>query len=201
MLLGRNKQDKPEVFFCTCGSRDGLAEKMREHWLGLNVNLRVITPKILGCDNFSFQKIRRAAAEVMAKSEIYILADDDCSLITPLELGIQALRSRDDFALVSAFPANCNIERWTPEDHEPYEDMNLMEHYSTGGIRIIRRGCMVKGWPEQVRVGYDSEHCEALRSSGYRVGYAQHCRMEHWGEGKSSIWPNPEISVLTSESV
>lgn len=161
---------------------------MRKYWLGLGVNLRLLTPRKLGCSDIQFQKLRRAAADVLAKDPIYLLVDDDCEPITPIDLGIRALEEHPDFAMVSAFPSNCAIHRWTPEGYEPFEDMSVMEHYSVGGIRIIRRGCMIKGWPEQTRAGYDSEHCEQLRNCGFRVGYSQHFRMLHHGEGKTTVW-------------
>lgn len=178
----------PEVFFCSVSDRGGLAEKMRKNWLGLGVNLRLLTPKKLGCSDFDFQKLRRAAADVFAKNEIYLLVDDDCEPITAIDLGLQAMESHPEFAIISAFPANCNIGRWTPENYEPFEDMSVTEHHDVGGIRICRRGSMVKGWPEQTRNGYDPEHCEQLRACGFRVGYSQHFRMIHHGENNSSIW-------------
>lgn len=171
---------------------------MRKHWLGLGVNLRLLTPKILGCSDFDFQLNRRACAEAMAKDPIYILTDDDCEPITPIDLGLKAINEHPEFAIVSAFPANCVIHRWTPADYEPFEDMSVMEHTSVGGIRIIRRGSMYKGWPEQVGNGYDKEHCEQLRQCGYRVGYSQHFRMVHHGEKNTTIW-GKQVSHLAAK--
>lgn len=198
MWLGQHKRDRIQVFFTTCGSRNGLAEKMLDHWKGLDVDLKVLTPKLLGCTPLSFQKLRRAAAEAMARDIYYVVADDDCEVTTSLQLGIDAILNHPDFGIISAFPANCNIHRWTPEDYEPFEDLSVMEHYSVGGIRIMRRGCMVKGWPEQEGKGYDREHCEAMRNSGFRVGYSQFFRMVHHGEGLnlSTVWNN----VLDTET-
>lgn len=197
MWLGHSKHARPQVFFCTCGSRNGLAEKMLDHWKGLDVDLKVLTPKLLGCDALSFQKLRRAAAEVMARDSFYVVTDDDCELITPLELGLEAIKSHDEFGMISAFPSNCNISRWTPEDYEPFEDMSVTEVHSVGGIRIIRRGSMLKGWPEQDGRGYDREHCQAMRNSGFRTGYSQFLRMIHHGEGLglSTVW---RTNVLTA---
>lgn len=167
---------------------------MRKNWLGLGVNLRLLSPKKLGCSDSDFQKLRRAAADVLAKDAIYILTDDDVEPITPIALGLQAMEAHPEFAIISAFPANCNISRWTPVDYEPFEDMSVMEHYSVGGIRICRRGAMFKGWPLQTGQGYDTEHCEQLRTCGYRVGYSQHFRMTHHGEGKTTVW-NKELAA------
>ncbi len=197
-MVWKSSSSKVEVFFSTCDPRNGLAEKMLAHWQGLDVQIKVLTPKLLGCDNFSFQKLRRAAADVMAKNIFYILTDDDIQLITPLELGIQALREHNDFGIISAFPSNCNISRWTPENYEAFEDMSVTEHHDVGGLRFIRRGSMLKGWPEQYRKGYDAEHCEAMRSSGYRTGYSQHCRAVHHGEGNSSLYPKITLDMTHS---
>jgi hypothetical protein len=178
-----------EVFFCSAphsAHRAEIATQMRAIWSALDgVKLVDLTPRILGCDHFSFQKLRRAAADVMAKNEFYILTDDDCEPITDFNIALGAIREHPEFAILSAWPENASIQRWTPEDYTPYEDLAVMEHHSTGGIRMTRRGSMIKGWPEQLHNGYDAEHCQWLRHSGYRVGYSQHFRMIHHGEGKN----------------
>ena len=181
-----------EVFFCSTPlspERTEIAAKMLAWWETQPVKIRMLTPKILGCDPYSFQKLRRAAADVMAKNEYYVLTDDDISLVSgSVEEGIEALRSNPQFAILSAWPANANICRWTPENYEVYESLDTMEHYSVGGMRFCRRSSMIKGWPEQVGAGYDTEHCQRLRECGYRVGYLQHVRAHHWGENRSDIW-------------
>lgn len=182
---------KPEVFFCTMPQSEHrlkLSEKMLQWWQKQDVKLHILTPKVLGCKDQEFQRLRRGCAEALAKQPLYIVTDDDMEPTTDIHIGIEALREHASFAMLSAFPSNCQIHRWTPENYDPYEDLDVMEHYSVGGLRVMRRGCMVKGWPNQSGVGYDTEHCEALRNSGYRVGYSQHFRAIHHGEGHSDLW-------------
>ena len=180
-----------EVFFCSApktADRSAIASGVRHRWKELDdIKLIELTPRILGCDDFSFQKQRRVAADMMAKNSVYILADDDCLPLTDFESGINAILEHPQFAIVSAFPSNCTIQRWTPEGYDVYEDLAVMEHHSVGGLRIIRRGAM-REWPEQTGPGYDREHCQALRDAGYRVGYSVFFRMEHLGEGKTTVW-------------
>lgn len=70
--------------------------------------------------------------------------------------------------------------------------MEVMEHISVGGIRFCRKG-LIEKWPPRDAecMGYDLIHSDALRDVGYRVGYLQHVRMEHLGEGKTELWRQP----------
>jgi hypothetical protein len=184
---------KPEVFFCSVNSRNGLTEKMYEHWLGLGVSIRPLSPRNFNCTNFDFQRLRRAYADAFAHNEIYLLVDDDVEAITDYQIGIKALEEHPEFAIISAFPSNCNISRWTPENYQVFEDLDVTEVNDVGGLRVIRRGCMKNGWPEQSRVGYDLEHCTALRKAGYKVGYSNHFKCLHHGEHKSQLWRTQNV--------
>lgn len=160
-----------------------------------DVTFRELTPQRLGCGDYAFQKIRRAAADVMAKGEIYLLVDDDVEPVTNISIGVDALITHPQFAMLSAWPVNASIHRWTPEKYDVFESLQVTEHFSVGGLRVVRRGCMTKGWPEQKHKGYDTEHCEQLRVAGWRVGYSQFLRMIHHGEGKSDLYPKIEDEV------
>jgi hypothetical protein len=186
-----SSRGKLEVFFCTAPQSEGrsaIAAGMLDWWRSQDVRLRVVTPELAGCELEKFQRWRRIYSDVMAGSDIYILTDDDMQPVTDWRIGVEAMIEHEDFAIISAFPANCTINRWTPEDYDTYEDLDVMEHHSVGGLRVMRRGSMVKGWPKQDGIGYDGIHCESLRESGFRVGYAQHFRAIHLGEGCSDIW-------------
>jgi hypothetical protein len=184
-----------DVFFSYVpGLRDELTERMLQHWKGLGYSPIVLTPESLKCSDFDFQSARRIYADATARSGIYILTDDDMECITDPDLGLQAMEEHPDFGIISAFPANCTIQRWTPENYEAFEDLSVSEHVSVGGIRIIRKGALIKGWPPQTEKGYDREHGEAMRVGGYRVGYSQHFRAIHHGEGISTLYPKAEAT-------
>jgi hypothetical protein len=188
-----------ELFFCHVPGN-----AMREKWSARCIDRwdkegvsegHFLTPEYLQCSNYEFQKRRREYAEHMAKGEFYILADDDC--LPPdnpkgvLSVTLQAraiMHSHPEYGMLSFMPANATIVEWTPEDYKTANDSQVMEHHSVGGLRIVRKGA-IKNWPEQTLPSYDTEHCQAMRDAGYRVGYFRKLKMMHLGEGKSSIWP------------
>lgn len=162
------------------------------------------------------QLYRRTVAENNAETDIYVLADDDClPQAEPfLDEGVRILEEHSDFAILSMMPTNCKINPWKPdvllvkgvpmtnigpggfvqvEDYSdvrpliPYEDADVMEHVSVGGIRFCRKGCLEE-WPPFVGPGYDREQCDALRAAGFRVGYFKNLTMLHLGEGYSQTW-------------
>jgi hypothetical protein len=196
-----------DVFLCVANYHQFLSNDFsRIRYTGANLcharwmvqpdcDVHVITPMLLGCTNKEFQKERRVYAEKTAVSEVYVVADDDCLLSGgPTDFWaqrvLQLFKTYEDFAILSAWPVNCNIQPWTPEGYEPVHDSFVMEHYSVGGIRFCRAGAM-RDWPEQRGSGYDGSQCEWLRSAGWRVGYLRSaCDMLHLGEGRdlSTIW-------------
>lgn len=140
-------------------------------------------------DNKSFQRQRRIIADIASAGNPYIVADDDC-LPDPFftEYLSQLLSSYPQFAILSWWPKNATINRWTPTYYTPYVDDQVEEHVSVGGIRLMRPGVM-KQWPRMTSDGYDATQCEYLRNCSYRVGYARELYMTHLGEGheKSTI--------------
>lgn len=125
-------------------------------------------------------------AEHRATSAIYILTDDDMEPFFHFNKAIKLMKQHPDFGMLSAFPDPAVIQKWTPEGYTPYEDENVMEHTDVGGLRFIRKGS-VKHWPEQHRIGYDKEHCQAMRDNGFKVGYMKRLHAVHHGEGKSTL--------------
>lgn len=117
------------------------------------------------------------------------------------------------FAILSAFPENATINPWTPGEEvvvcycgknytcpschgrghyrEPvhvFEDLEVMEHVSVGGLRFCRRGVM-EAWPQRDpdAAGYDLIQADTLRGLDWKVGYLQHVRYTHLGEGHSDL--------------
>lgn len=193
-----------EVFWCshpTTSERAAIAARTLELWQKVPyTHLQILTPGNLNVTPHEFQRERRIYADEAAQGPFYILTDDDCLPIEAdislrafrhsLAIGLETLKGHPEFAILSAFPANATIHRWTPppEKYLPYEDLQVMEHVSVGGLRVIRRGSMTKGWPPlDSNLHYDALHCSALRAAGWRVGYCQFFRCDHLGEGKSTL--------------
>lgn len=117
------------------------------------------------------------------------------------------------FGILSAYPQNCTIHPWTPGEEvvvcfcgrlsmcpacngrghyktsrTVYEDLQVMEHVSVGGLRFCRKG-VIERWPprDPDAAGYDMIQADYLRSLDWRVGYLQHVRAIHYGEGHSDL--------------
>lgn len=191
-----------EVFFCTMPlseRRKTLASQMLAWWKDRQIcDVKVVTPEVVGCDPCEFQRERRIYAESMAGAN-YILTDDDCELVSPKMIwnGFETLDNNNDFAMVSAYPLNANINPWTPEIYEPRTSAEVMEHVSVGGIRFVRIGAMTKGWPPLRSIGYDADHCQRIRECRFRSGYAMKVQMIHHGEGHSDIWHGHSLDTLS----
>lgn len=183
---------KLEVFFCTCpqtAEREQAAVQALD-WLDHHSSaITIVTPDRVGCSLKNFNRQRRVWAEEKAKGKFYVLTDDDLipDRADALAAGCEALLSHPDFAILSAWPSNANIGRWTPFGYDVYEDLDVTEHVSVGGLRFVRRGAMPY-WPTTQCVGYDRVQADALRNMKWRVGYCQHVRALHLGEGKSELW-------------
>lgn len=142
-----------------------------------------------------FQRLRRLSADLKAKGPYYICADDDC-LPQPFAMNalLATVHGYPNFGMLSFMPANANIEQWTPDVCEAvngvvFEDHDVIEHVSVGGIRVMQAGVM-QDWPamEPGMSGYDRVQADYIRSKGMRVGYLKRFVMNHVGEGHSTVW-------------
>ena len=109
--------------------------------------------------HYEFQRDRRIRAEDIAKSDIYVLSDDDI-LPKAHEAIVQAedcMRRHPQFGML-AFNHDGAI--LCPAG-DGYRDGEVVETLNCGGLRLIRRGC-IKQWPIQTRRWYDAEHCYAM---------------------------------------
>lgn len=178
-----------DVFFCSIGGRDEMAAKCASRW-GDAVAYKAIptTPRSISTTPENFQKLRRVWAEEKSEGEFYIVADDDC--LVPqgnwIEQAVAIMERHPDFAILSLMPDNANIIRWTPEGYTVFEDADVLEHVSVGGVRLCRKG-ILKSWPVLEGKAYDMAQCQAIRKEGYRVGYFKSIKMHHLGEGKTSL--------------
>jgi hypothetical protein len=191
-----------DCFFCTAPQseeRQQMAERVWSFWQPIPwVRLRRVTPELLGCELKDFNRLRREFAEREATTPEYILTDDDCLPESDRDIlkGVRILEEHENFGMLSAWPKNATINRWTPENWQPYEDAQVMEVNDVGGLRFIRSGVIQFPFPESNGVGYDRTQSIAMRRRGYRVGYLKSIKMEHLGEGRSEVWQVPSAEVL-----
>lgn len=179
-----------DVFFCSIGGREEMSAHCREQWeLSRHPWAMVdLTPERIDTTPEHFQKLRRVWAEEKARGEYYIVTDDDC-LVPGGDWIMEALSIMErhpDFAILSLWPENANIHRWTPEEYDPIEDPEVLEHFSVGGVRLCRKGILTS-WPVLEGKAYDNVQCEAIRKAGYRVGYFKSLKMLHLGEGRTTL--------------
>lgn len=190
------------LFFCSVGM-DPFRLAMRNLcWMRWRreekVSYRHISPLSLDIPESSFQRERRVHADLHSMGSTFILADDDCLPLSLafVERAVDILERHPEFAILSLWPSNCVINRWTSKKPlsqiytlagDVYEDEEVMEHVSVGGIRFCRKGSLQE-YPPMLNKGYDMEHCIALREAGYRVGLFKQIKMNHIGEGYSTVW-------------
>lgn len=145
---------------------------------------------VIHSDGKDSQRERRIRADEMADSDIYIITGDDLfpEYGFDVNYGVSVLRTHPEFAFLGAWPCNETIHRWTPEEYEPIEDDEVMEHISVGSIGFTRKGVMGEWPPMGESRGYDRIHADHLRSMGLRVGYLRKLSGFHLGKGYSSVW-------------
>lgn len=122
---------------------------------------------------------RWVAAESLAQSPIYCIADDDC--LPPYDLDctyIESIFQRlPDFGLLAIGNSG--------REYGLYADQDVIESWACGGIRFLRKG-IVTEFPDNF-TGDDGMYYEYLKAKGYRSGYLRRWSVIHLGEGYS-IW-------------
>lgn len=179
-----------DIFFCSIGGRELLTRECHAQWALIveDAEFHYIMPTSIHVDAAQFQKQRRVYADEKASGEFYIVTDDDClpPSMNWLTSALEVMERHPEFAILSLWPENATIQRWTPEDYKPFEDSEVMEHVSVGGIRVCRKG-ILKTWPALEGKAYDMAQCQAIREAGYRCGYFKNIRMQHLGEGRTTL--------------
>ena len=186
---------------CNNGIRGSLCEAVRQRFIAEKICDYHIFSPLHGNPSFRIpaermQRERRIRADELAKSDIYIVADDDCMPIGPdfIARGVAVMEAHPDFAVLAA--RNCHEKNDEPPYVGRYIDDDVWEAHAVGGIRFCRKGA-VKHWPESVSAGsYDCQHHEGIVASGMRAGYMRRVTMNHLGIGLSTHWPEvPEITL------
>jgi hypothetical protein len=123
-------------------------------------------------------------------SEIFILTDSDMIPFSAeqVKMGINALKARPDFAILSAWPDPHDMISIDLPGRKAINDDEIMETYSVGGWRFCRK---VPGLvaPEDSRKGYDGVFCRHLWDEHrMRVGYLKKSRAFHLGAHCTTLW-------------
>lgn len=108
-------------------------------------------PTIIQVPEDGYEVKRRAWADNLAKTDIYLLIDLCC--VPAMPQLIQTIESR--FKKLGM--AGLTLRDGNP-DNNSYPS----------GVRVCRKGVIEK-WPAQVTENYDQEHAEAIRQAGKRV--------------------------------
>ena len=177
-----------QVFYTYCEDR---GFNCLEWWKSQPVELHVLTPEIVGCSVAEFNRDRRVYADQLAKGD-HIVADDDAIPQCDILKAYEVFRKYPDFGTISLWPENCVINPWT--EIEAFEDDEVMEHVSVGVVRFCRKGMP---FPPSERLGYDRTHADAIRAIGMKVGLFKNFKVNHLGEGRSSLWVDvtPNLSI------
>lgn len=115
----------------------------------------------------------KRAAERLAKSDIYVVADDDCLPIRKafVTRGVQTMERYPQFGILAA----ANIT-----DGEPFASDEPVERHAVGGVAFVRRGILAdfsECVPEQV----DGTICDEFKRRGYKCGVMPFVEFNHLG--------------------
>jgi len=140
---------------------------------------KTATKAFLERDNF--QARSRIVADSMARSQVYVLIDDDHLPIGKdwIQRGVSTLLQNPDYAMLSAWSINGEVR-------DPGGEGDIFETQSAGTPCFVRKGTF-----EQVPYGpadsYDSKLSDHLRGTIGRIGFLRNVRFNHLGCGYSQV--------------
>jgi len=196
-----------DVYFCQGGAGldppDWLVElrkKMSDLCLARwqqeeGVNVHVITPILLTQAGYHapFQKSRRQYAETATRSDIYVVADDDCLLQSDPTVGpvVEIMEKNPNVGILALKEYHSEpMVRATVPLKNLYETEDLIESHAVGGVRFCRKGVITE-WPDHDPKNpyqYDSIHGPAVQAAGYISAYTKAYAMMHIGASYSITW-------------
>lgn len=177
-----------DVFYCSAAKdelRKAIAYPCLMMWSTM-CKPQLINP-LDGMSGREFQSWRRKHAEELARTEFYIIADDDC-----MPLGKNFLQRCED--LMRRYPDYAVLG--TEDYCAPYGPEEIYETTTGGGINVIRKGVIeVPAFTGQIWDG--SAQGQQVRAKGYKVGRMRDVRRNHYGDGLSTVWPDDYQSGVT----
>lgn len=127
----------------------------------------------------------KAYAEQKAKSDVYVVLDDDHLPIGAdwVQAGKKAMEHHPDFACLSSWSINGEVPSKVGDEW-------VWEDTCTGTPYFIRKGILN---PAKMPVGtlpsYDTTLSEHIRSQGHKIGFLRQVRHNHLGYGFSQVIP------------
>jgi hypothetical protein len=197
-----------DVFLCVSGDlgrdvpgwllylRQRMTDLCKARWeIEEGVNLRCINHLLIANRGYTapFQLSRRQYAENETRSDIYVVADDDCLLTSDPTVGpvVEIMEKNPNVGILALKMHNKEpMVRATVPAKELYETDDLIESHAVGGIRFCRKG-IIKEWPphsEENPYQYDSIHGPAVQAAGYVSAYTKAYSMMHVGSTYSLTW-------------
>lgn len=172
-----------DVFLCTCADddiRNGLFRACYARWK-LSYKFQIVS----GFYD-DFQLNHRSEAERAATTPVYCVADDDCMPLGNkfLEDGLAMMHRYQDFGILALSERGGET---VPLGGSWFEDDNVFETQSAGGIYLIRKGILrcpsSHPWFDDVQVG------EQMKAAGFKVGYLKKVQFNHLGFRLSTCFP------------
>jgi hypothetical protein len=130
-----------------------------------------------------FWQSSKALAESLAKSDVYVVLDDDHLPIGKdwLEKGLRAMKHHPEYGCLSSWSINGEV----PEGRG---DEWVFEAACTGTPYFIRKG--ISGvLPDGPLKSYDTVLSGHIRSKGHKIGFLREVRHNHTAYGLSQVIP------------
>lgn len=134
-----------------------------------------------------FWQSSKALAESLAKSDVYVVLDDDHLPIGKdwLSKGLRAMKHNPEYGCMSSWSINGEVH---PPTMVFTDDEYVWEEGCTGTPYFIRKG-ILKQLPDGPLKSYDTTLSEYIRSQGHTIGFMKAVRHNHLGYGLSQVIP------------
>lgn len=134
----------------------------------------------VGCGIFATDSL--ACAERLAKSDTYIIANDDALIYGQdfVENGLKIMENHSDFGVVSGAVVN--------GDQFQFDGPEITEIHAVGGLVFLRKG-LVTEFPPLEDAYWDIERHRQVVAKGFRSGYTRKCPYLHMGANFSVANP------------
>lgn len=141
------------------------------HWAG-----KLIKP----LERFHIEAKRYA--EATAKSDIYVVFDDDQLILGKdwLDKGLRVMEKHPEVGMASAWMITGEV----PEGDKA--DEHFWESGSIGCPYFVRKGILIDT-PETPIAGYDTDLTNYVKSKGWKTGFMRHVRYNHLGSRYSQL--------------
>ena len=147
---------------------------------------------VLTSKSANFHIEGKRMAEQVARSPIYVVADNDCLILGEnfVRLGIEIMGKHPEYGLLAA-TSICDGHFVHVPSISSWEEVVPMQ---AGGVAFVRKGILKEFndcQPNQV----DDAICSEMVRKGYKTGYMPSLRFNHIGSGYSISSPTNWMRV------